>query len=115
MRKAILLVLTIGLLLALVGCDVASNNDNHVWGEGSIVKEATCTGQGYLLFKCSHCGATRTETIAALGHDFSNEVADERYLASAAEEGKSPTYYKSCTRCGQKGTETFNHKHVWNL
>lgn len=101
-------------MFALVACDVASNNDNHVWGEGSIVKDATCTGQGYLLFKCSHCGASRTETIAALGHDFSNEVADERYLASATEEGKNPTYYKSCTRCGEKGTETFSHKHVWN-
>ena len=114
MRKTVLLFLTIILMFALVACDVASNNDNHVWGEGSIVKDATCTGQGYLLFKCSHCGASRTETIAALGHDFSNEVADERYLASATEEGKNPTYYKSCTRCGEKGTETFSHKHVWN-
>lgn len=39
----------------------------HVWGEGVVTTEATCTEEGVLTYTCE-CGETKTETIAALGH-----------------------------------------------
>ena len=52
----------------------------HVWDEGTVVTEATCTEEGERAYKCS-CGETKTEKIPALGHNYSNG---------------------SCTRCGNE-------------
>lgn len=107
MRKACFLVVVCILLVALAGCDGALDFGRHVWEEGSVVKEATCTEKGIMIFKCLHCGTSRTETVSALGHDFSNEVVDDKYLAMPSSSGNIAKYYKSCIRCGQKGTEMF--------
>lgn len=107
MRKACFLVGVCILLVALAGCDGSLDLGRHVWGEGSVVKEATCTEKGIMIFKCLHCGTSRTETVSSLGHDFSNELVDDRYLAMPSSSGNSAKYYKSCTRCGQKGSEMF--------
>lgn len=107
MKKACFLVVVCILLVALAGCDGSLDMGRHVWGEGPVVKEATCTDKGITIFKCLRCGTSRTETVSALGHDFSNEVVDDRYLAVPSSSGISAKYYKSCTRCGQKGTEMF--------
>lgn len=107
MRKACFLVGVCILLVALAGCDGSLDLGRHVWGEGSVVKEATCTEKGITIFKCLRCGASRTETVSALGHDFSNELVDDRYFAMPSSSGNSAKYYKSCTRCGQKGSEMF--------
>ncbi len=107
MRKACFLVGVCILLVALAGCDGPLDLGRHVWGEGSVVKEATCTDKGIMIFKCLRCGASRTETVSSLGHDFSNELVDDRYLAMPFSSGNSAKYYKSCTRCGQKGSEMF--------
>ena len=46
--------------------DVTKVESNHVhqYSEGDIVKEATCTSEGYKLKKCSSCGAEELEHIA---------------------------------------------------
>ena len=43
---------------------------NHVWDAGTITTEATCDGKGVKTFTCTVCNETKTEEIAALGHDF---------------------------------------------
>ncbi len=40
----------------------------HEWDEGEVTKEATCTDAGVKTFTCTKCQATKTESIAALGH-----------------------------------------------
>ena len=40
----------------------------HIWDDGNIVKEATCTEDGKMEFSCTLCEATRTEPIAKKGH-----------------------------------------------
>ena len=52
---------------------------NHVWDAGTITTEATCDGKGIKTFTCTVCNETKTEEIAALGHNFS---------------------YGYCSRCG---------------
>ena len=47
----------------------------HTWDNGVVTTPATCTGAGVKTFTCS-CGATKTETIAALGHDYNNGVCN---------------------------------------
>ena len=42
---------------------------NHNWAVDSVVN-ATCTTEGSRVYKCSDCGATKTETIPALTHSY---------------------------------------------
>lgn len=72
-------------------------NCDHVWDEGTVTTEPTCTQTGEKTFKCSACGLTRTEVVEAKGHTL--EVM----------EGKSPTCteagytsYQKCSTCGQE-------------
>ena len=61
---------------------------------------ATCQAKAV----CSVCGQEYGQLAA---HDFTAEVAEEKYLKSAATCAEKAAYYKSCTVCGKKGTETF--------
>ena len=45
----------------------------HEWDEGKVTTEATCTTAGVKTFTCALCGATKTETISALGHIDENQ------------------------------------------
>lgn len=45
----------------------------HRWNDGVTVKEKTCTEAGELLYTCTVCGETKTETVPA-GHDYYNGV-----------------------------------------
>ena len=62
---------------------------NHVWDEGKVTKEATCTENGVKTYTCtvSGCGETMTETINAIGHKWGEWT-----------ETKAPT----CTEAGEK-------------
>ena len=37
---------------------------NHVWGEGEVTKEPTCTEKGVKTYTCTVCGETKTEDVA---------------------------------------------------
>lgn len=50
-------------------------NGNHNWDEGTITLSPTCTENGIKEFTCTVCGATRTETIPATGHQWGNWVS----------------------------------------
>ncbi len=63
MRKNVLIV-ALALVLALVSCA----EHECTWDEGKVTLEPTCTETGERKYTCTGCGATRTESIAALGH-----------------------------------------------
>ena len=69
----------------------------HDWGEGAVTTEATCTEAGEKTYTCPICGQTRTEAIAALGHDIVQDAARE---PSCTENGM--TAGEHCTRCDYK-------------
>ena len=54
--------LTIDFTIAPAGVHV------HTWDNGTVT-EATCTTDGVKTYTCTACGATKTETIPATGHD----------------------------------------------
>ena len=65
----------------------------------------TCTEQGTAFYKCSACGATRTEKIAALGHDLSR--CDLVPDATCTQPGRA---VGTCARCGVKIDEVIPAK-----
>ena len=79
----------------------------HTYGEWETKTPANCTDAEVEARKCA-CGAEETrEGDAASGHNFTEQVATEEYLATA-NCGAKATYYVSCA-CGAKGEDTFEH------
>lgn len=77
---------------ATCGHDVISGKAEHTWNDGEVTKAATCTAAGEKTYTCTVCGATKTETIEALGHDWNK-----------------PTVVYAAN--GNKGTKTYTCKH----
>ena len=92
------------------GCTYAPVDDTYVAAtDHTWVKTQTnppaCTEQGTVFYKCSACGATRTEKIAALGHDLSR--CDLVPDATCTQPGRA---VGTCARCGVKINEVIPAK-----
>lgn len=92
------------------GCTYAPVDDTYVAAtDHTWVKTQTnppaCTEQGTAFYKCSACGATRTEKIAALGHDLSR--CDLVPDATCTQPGRA---VGTCARCGVKINEVIPAK-----
>lgn len=84
----------------------------HTWDAGKVTKAATCTEKGVKTYTCTVCGATKTEKIAATGHQHT-EVRN-KVEATCTKEGYSGDVY--CTDCGTKlssGTEIARKAHEY--
>ena len=68
----------------------------HQYADGGVVKEATCTSEGYKLKKCS-CGVEELERIA-IDKDAHSWVESKHKDATCTEDGY--TEYK-CSACGE--------------
>jgi len=68
----------------------------HVWNDGEISKESTCTEAGEKVYTCKVCGETKTEEVAALGHSYSEEWTVDK--EATCEEAGSKSHH--CTRLG---------------
>ena len=92
------------------GCTYAPVDDtyvaatDHTWVKTQTYP-ASCTEQGTAFYKCSACGATRTEKIAALGHDLSR--CDLVPDATCTQPGRA---VGTCARCGVKIDEVIPAK-----
>ena len=77
---------------------------DHTWVK-TQTNPPSCTKQGTAFYKCSACGATRTEKIAALGHDLirCDLVPD----ATCTQPGRA---VGTCARCGVKIDEVIPAK-----
>ena len=77
---------------------------DHTWVK-TQTNPPSCTEQGTAFYKCSACGATRTEKIAALGHDLSR--CDLVPDATCTQPGRA---VGTCARCGVKIDEVIPAK-----
>ena len=84
MRKKIILMGFLFVAL-VVSCD----NHVHIWDDGVVTNEPTCTEIGTKTFTCTECGATKNTDIPANGHSYNDGVITD-----------DPT-------CTEKGTKTF--------
>ena len=73
--------------------DSADKIHYHDWQKTKTV-DATCTEKGSIIYKCSGCGATKTEEQAALGHAWQDATCTEP---------------KKCTRCGETSGSALGH------
>ena len=58
-------------------CTIAGHADKkdlaaHIWNDGVVTTEATCTVAGEKTYTCTECNATKKETIPVKEHDWSN-------------------------------------------
>ena len=88
------------------------NCENH-WNDGKITTPPTCTKTGVKQYTCTICSETKTEEIAALGHDYSSDWTID--TAAVCETVGSKSHH--CTRCDSKKDVTeipASGKHTWN-
>lgn len=53
-----------------------------------------------------------TYTVAALGHDFTSQTKTDTYLKSSATCQNVAVYYYKCSRCAEKGSNTYEYGSV---
>ena len=86
------------------------NHVQHMWDEGVVKTEATCTATGEKLYTCTYCNETRTEEIPMKEHTY-----DEGKVTTepTCKEAGVKTY--TCTVCQETKTEeipkTNDHKY----
>ncbi len=92
--------------------NIVYSDINHIWDNGTIIKEATCTEPGIKTYTCTICNKTKTETVAALGHSFSKKWIIDKPATCQNEGIKS--YH--CTRCNERQNVTTISKldHEWD-
>lgn len=109
-----------GFVEQTMSIDINANGHQY----GTLIPEvpSTCTEDGVKAhYECSVChklfvleNESYTEKtveelkVPAKGHTLDQEVAEEKYLKSAADCTHSAIYYKSCV-CGEKGLDTFEY------
>jgi len=89
---------------------MANGNDTHIRickNDSSHKDEALCHGGTATCVEqaiCKYCGAHYGKLA---DHTFTAEIAEDKYLVSAATCTAKAVYYKSCAVCGLAGEETF--------
>lgn len=96
MKKGLLIILAAVILTAagvlLSEPRAESSSCNHQWQPEST-KPATCTKAGKEKYRCALCGASKTEDIPALGHEWGECIMLQK--ATCTEKGIIRCY---CTR-----------------
>ena len=82
--------------------EAKQEHTEHVWNDGEVQKEATCTEEGSKLYTCIVCGDSKTEVIPAAGHNYSTEWTIDKEATTTEEGSKS----HHCTVCGDKADIT---------
>lgn len=77
-----------------------ANGKHHYELQGRPT-DPTCTESGKATYRCAHCGATKTVTKNALGHDWGKWKTTKK--ATCETEGRRE---RVCNRCQKKKTET---------
>ena len=78
----------------ICSCGSKRDTQSHAWDAGTVQQEATCTEPGSVLYTCTVCGATKSESISAEHTPGEWTVVTE---ASCTEDGKQE---QRCTVCG---------------
>lgn len=86
----------------------------HTWGEWQITTAATCEKNGAKVRECSRCNNHETQTILALGHDYSKRAikgrGDNIVSGDIHDCTTQVVAYILCSRCDAVGTTTFVYR-----
>ena len=78
--------------------------NGHSWDEGVVETEAGCVSEGLIVFTCTECGETRSESVPAKGHSFGEWTIVKQ--ATTRVDGEKE---RTCASCGETETETIPH------
>lgn len=95
-KYACVVLLMLGLLAVLGGCEFGISEHVHTFSKWAITKEPTCVDTGVQSRSCEECGYVETEKIAELGH---TTVKDAMVNSTCTTDGL--TEGSHCGVCGQ--------------
>lgn len=82
----------------------------HSWDDGVVTKAATCTEAGEKLYTCTVCDKTKTETIAAIGHDWEEKTTP----ATCKDTGSVDRTCKTCGVTEHVKDLPVTNEHIWD-
>ncbi|MCI6971983.1 MAG: type II secretion system GspH family protein [Eubacterium sp.] len=105
----------------------------HLFGNGNVTTQPTCTSQGIMTYTCTRCGMTKTEAIPARGHTYGANGKCTTCGATKPGQGHTHKYFEvetkkaTCTApaeyqlkcsCGEIGSQTYTKGtalgHAWD-
>lgn len=72
----------------------------HSYNAGTITKQPTCTDSGVKTYTCTGCGAVKTDSMPALGHQYTSVVV-------APIPGKQGYTIHTCSTCGNSYKDSY--------
>ena len=97
-KKLTIFLLIAILLIAFCACNKKECKDKHLWELNSTT--ATCYDSGIETYSCKTCKETKTENVAAYGHN----LVQSSYTAPTCKTNGEKV--EKCTRCGFESKQT---------
>lgn len=82
-------------------CTRCGESHEHSFGEGTTIKELTCTQDGEIDYKCSKCGYIKKEITKATGHEWGEWKTT--LAQTCTTDGKEE---RTCSKCSEKEERT---------
>ena len=79
----------------------------HTMNDGVVTTQPTCTEKGVETYSCRNCSFTKTQDIAALGHDYERSV-----ISATCTENETVVY--NCKNCKHTYSEDASRNPVWS-
>ena len=90
-------------------CTRCGESHEHSFGEGTTIKELTCTQDGEIDYKCSKCGYIKKEITKATGHECGEWKTT--LAQTCTTDGKEE---RTCSKCSEKEERTLKATgHEW--
>lgn len=90
-------------------CTRCGESHEHSFGEGTTIKELTCTQDGEIDYKCSTCGYIKKEITKATGHEWGEWKTT--LTQTCTTDGKEE---RICSKCSEKEERTLKATgHKW--
>ena len=90
-------------------CTRCGESHEHSFGEGTTIKELTCTQDGEIDYKCSKCGYIKKEITKATGHEWGEWKTT--LAQTCTTDGKEE---RTCSKCYEKEERTLKATgHEW--
>lgn len=90
-------------------CTRCGESHEHSFGEGTTIKELTCTQDGEIDYKCSKCGYIKKEITKATGHEWGEWQTT--LAQTCTTDGKEE---RTCAKCSEKEERTLKATgHEW--
>ena len=87
-------------------------NLDHIWDNGEVIKQATCTTEGQKIYTCTICKNTKIESVSKTSH---KEVKDVAVSATCESTGKTEGSHCSICNTIIKKQETIPATgHTWD-